>query len=201
VGDADLAPAGLHLGEGDTALVAGPARSGKSTALCHLAGLVASRRPDVAVTAVTLRRSPLSAVNGVARVVTDPSLLVEAVEAVGAATGPQLVLVDDADAVEDQGGALAGLLQQRRPDVRLVAAGRADVLRSTYGHWTAAVRRSRHGIALRPHPELDGELWQTALPRRGPSWFPPGRGYLVTEGRAELVQVAGPGASGAELES
>ena len=53
-------------------------------------------------------------------------------------------------------------------------------------------RRARIGAVLRPHLEVDGELWQLALPRRGPAAFPVGRGYLVRDGGFELVQFAGP---------
>jgi len=74
--------------------------------------------------------------------------------------------------------------------VHLVAAGNADALRAGYGHWTQTLRRSRLGVALRPNPSVDGDLWQVTLPRRTTAGFPPGRGYLIADGRIELVQVA-----------
>ena len=43
---------------------------------------------------------------------------------------------------------------------------------------------------LKPQPEIDGDLWGMLLPRRGPGRFGAGRGYLVADGEAELVQVA-----------
>ena len=192
MGDTALSPVGLRLGEGDHALVAGPARSGKSTALSTVAAVVAGHRPDVVLTAVALRRSPLRLVDGVARLVTEEAGVPATMAAVARDPAPQLVLVDDADAVGDPSGSLASLFALRRPDVHVVAAGRADVLRTAYGHWVVEVRRSRQGLALRPQVELDGELWQTVLPRRRPAPSGPGRGYLVLEGQVELIQTAAP---------
>lgn len=190
--DSSLGPAGLRLGEGDHALVSGPPRSGRSTALCTLAAVVAHHRPEVAITVVALRRSPLRHLRAATGVITDSRALSEALVAVGEAAPPQLVLVDDAEGVDDGDGAMAALLAQRRPDLHVVAAGRADALRTMYGHWSTEVRRSRQGVALRPQVDFDGELWQTLLPRHGPSQFCVGRGYLVCEGQAELLQVAQP---------
>lgn len=192
IGDTALAPVGLRLGEGDHALVAGPARAGKSTVLCTLADVVGAARPDVGVWAIAPRRSPLRDVPALSTLVTDTALVAVAVADVLAAPGPQLVLVDDADTLDDPAGAFTALLAARRPDVRLVAAARADAVRAAYGHWVAHVRRSRQGIALRPNLDLDGDLWHTVLPRRGPGRFDAGRGYLVCEGSIELVQTAAP---------
>jgi S-DNA-T family DNA segregation ATPase FtsK/SpoIIIE len=74
----------------------------------------------------------------------------------------------------------------------VVAAGSADALRSDYGHWTRAVRRARTGLLLRPDREVDGELLGTVLPRHQLEPACAGRGHLVAEGGAELVQVALP---------
>lgn len=192
VADDDLGPAVLALGPGDHALVAGPARSGRSTALLVVAETVAALRPDVAVTAVTPRPSPLGDLAG-ARIVTDLAALDEVWARLAEASGPQLVLVDDAEGVEDPAGALHRLLTARRPDLRLVAAGRVDALRGAYLPWLAEVRRTRTGVALRPNPDTDGSLWETAIARRGlPATWPAGRGVLLREGRADVVQVAVP---------
>jgi S-DNA-T family DNA segregation ATPase FtsK/SpoIIIE len=192
LGDARLEAVGLRLGDGDHALVAGPARAGKSTALCTIAAVVASERPDVGVWAVVPRSSPLLTCAAVDTTVGDPASVAALLGEVLAAPGPQLLLVDDAELLDDPAGAFAGLFAARRPDVHVVAAGRADALRAAYGHWITQVRRSRQGIALRPHLDLDGDLWHTVLPRRGPDRFPAGRGYLVCEGSMELLQVARP---------
>jgi S-DNA-T family DNA segregation ATPase FtsK/SpoIIIE len=191
IGDDALAPAGLRLGPGDHALVVGPSRSGKSTCLTVVAALLAKHRPDVRVEGVALRRSPLRSSPYPAAIANSEAALAALVEALRAETGPAVLLVDDADATDDPGG-LADLLAERRDTLRVVAAGRADTLRTTYGHWTAELRRSRQGVALRPNIDLDGDLWHTPLPRSARGGFGPGRGYLVGEGSAELLQVALP---------
>jgi DNA segregation ATPase FtsK/SpoIIIE, S-DNA-T family len=103
-------------------------------------------------------------------------------------TGPAgrllFVFVDVADRVEG----LEPLLLL--PGTHVFAAATADALRAAYGHWTQRVRRSRLGVLLRPDLDLDGELLGIGLPRRPPVAPLPGRGYLVHDGRREMVQCA-----------
>ena len=159
--------------------------------LASVAAVVRRGAPGVRITAVAIRRSPLHG-SAVDRLVTGLGHLPEALDELEAATTPQLLLIDDAELVDDPAGRLGRLLGERRPNVRVVVAGRADALRSAYGHWTSVVRRGRAGAVLRPQADVDGELWQTTLPRRGPASFPVGRGYLLTGLGFELVQFAGP---------
>ncbi len=72
----------------------------------------------------------------------------------------------------------------------MVAAGRADALRSLYGHWTSTVRKSKTGLLLRPDVDMDGDLVGAVLPRRAPVRLGAGRGYLVHNGELDLVQAA-----------
>jgi S-DNA-T family DNA segregation ATPase FtsK/SpoIIIE len=178
IGDADLQPVPILLHRGDHVLVAGRARTGRSSALVLLAASIRRARPDAVIGAVAYRPSPLHDVADL--VATDPAGL----PGVAAATA---VLVDDAELVADD-GTLAALLAN--PDVHVVAAAHPDVLRSAYGHWAHAVRRSRLGVALQPDVDVDGELLGAVLPRRQPVPVRPGCGYLVVGGRAELVQLA-----------
>jgi len=189
IGDGELTPAGIVLRDGDHALIAGPSRSGKSTALVTIAEVVAAARPDIEIHAVTPRRSPLHDCTEVVLCDAGAGDLDVAMEDRTSSGAERLVLIDDAELVEGC-DALSELLAGRRPGVHVVAAGNAEALRAAYGHWTQAVRRSRVGLALRPNPGADGDLWQTQLPRRDTSMFVPGRGYLVADGRVELVQVA-----------
>ncbi|HET9442895.1 MAG TPA: FtsK/SpoIIIE domain-containing protein, partial [Acidimicrobiales bacterium] len=184
--DATLGPAALVFRAADHASVTGPARSGKSTALCTLAAMAPA---DVDVIAVVPRPgSPLGAgAVGVDHVVTATAGLAGLVDP----GRRQLILVDDADSVDDAGGVLAGLLGAHHPGIHVVAAARPDALRSAYGHWTRDLRRSRLGLALRPEAE-DGDLFGTTLPRRHPPAPLPGRGYLVVDGAPEVIQVARP---------
>jgi S-DNA-T family DNA segregation ATPase FtsK/SpoIIIE len=121
--------------------------------------------------------------------ITQEADLAPALQAVASTDGPHLVLVDDAAGVD--AAALAELLDERRPDVHVVAADQSDVLRTAYGHWTQVVRRSRLGLLLGPPGHGDGDLWQVTLPRVqvGPL---PGRALLVAPEGIELVQAALP---------
>ena len=190
IGDADLEVVGFALGPGDHVLVAGEARSGRSTALCAIAKMAAATRRDLSITVVALRPSPLREVAGSAVLVTEPDQLAAAVAGLDERPGPQLVLIDDADVVDDS-GVLKGLAASRRPDVHVVAAARRD-LKTQYQHWAKDLCRSRVGLWLRPSPGLDGDLWSTPMPRHIPPGMPPGRGFLVADGSVELVQTARP---------
>jgi S-DNA-T family DNA segregation ATPase FtsK/SpoIIIE len=191
IGDHDLAPTGFLLGPGDHALVVGPARSGKSTTLAALAAIVDKRWPEATITAIALRRSALRESAHVQRLATDVTAAEAALAAVAENEGPHVVLVDDAELFEDGVGVLRDLLARRRGDLHVIAAGRTDGLRSAYGHWTGEVRRSRLGFALRPQ-DMDGDLWNTFLPRHRPAHLGAGRGYLIVDGQTELVQAARP---------
>jgi S-DNA-T family DNA segregation ATPase FtsK/SpoIIIE len=144
----------------------------------------------VVITAIALRRSPLHEAPEVKRLVTSADGLDAALAAALEDRAPQLVLVDDADGVDDTMGAIAALMGKGRPDLHLVVAARPDSLRNNYLHWTTAIRNSRQGLALRPNIDQDGNLWNLFLPRSGPTTFGPGRGYLIAEGQPELLQAA-----------
>lgn len=107
-------------------------------------------------------------------------------------SGPVVVLIDDAESVDDADGAIAGLLSGAGPQLHVVVAGRSDALRAAYGHWTKAVRASKTGVLLRPNADLDGDLLGANLPRRAPVRMLVGRGYVVHNGELDIVQVALP---------
>ena len=190
MGDASLAPVALRIPTGEHVLIAGPPRSGKSTCLDAIAAMVGKTNPEVAITAVAFRRSPLLTAKEVGRTVATPDALETALEEISAQPGPQLILIDDCDGVDDPMNALNRLLSASRPDLHVIAAGRADVLRGTYGNWTATLRRSRMGIGLKPDPDRDGELFGATFPRKATNQWPVGRGYAVAEGNIEVIQAA-----------
>ncbi len=190
-----LEPAAVSLHPAEHLLVAGPARSGRTTTLLTLATALRAARPDVTVVAVLPRPSPL-AEGPVDRVLGVADLYELTDLALGARTGgPLVVLVDDAELVDDGAGVLERLLLARAPDVHVVAAGRADALRTSYGAWLRLVRQSRAGLLLAPDIDLDGDLLSVRLPRRSPALPAPGRGYLVGGAGPVLIQVARPPAS------
>lgn len=176
VGGRTLDVVRIVLQAGEPFLVCGPPRSGRSTALETIGAAMLHCRPDVEL--ATLRRGK------------EPAAFVDEVREVRRRNRSVLMLIDDVERIEDTQGVLARLLADDGDDLRIVVAGRADVLRTAYGHWSAAARRSRHGLVLRPNPELDGDLWQAPLPRRLQVRGGPGRGVLVSDGSIEIVQVA-----------
>ena len=115
------------------------------------------------------------------------------VDRAAGAGGLALVLVDDAESVDDAGGVLERLSTSDLPGLLFVAAGRNDGIRTGYSHWTRPLRRSKLGVLLRPDVDLDGDILGASLPRRAPVAMVPGRGYVVNSGEAELIQVALPG--------
>jgi S-DNA-T family DNA segregation ATPase FtsK/SpoIIIE len=167
-------------------LVAGPARSGKSSALALIAHL--AKRDGAAVHLVASGRSPLGRDCARSPILTPDALGMLVDELI--ATEPvrrHVIVVDDADLIDD-GGHLERLLATHPPRVHIIAGARGDRLRTAFRHWTVEVRRSRIGILLRPD-DIDGELLGVRLPR-GVLPAICGRGYLVTERGTEIVQLA-----------
>ncbi len=192
VAESDLSVAATTLYEGDGLLVAGPARSGRSTVLAAL--VAALRAGGVHVVASGGRRSPLHACPAVDDWV-PAAELPAAAGRLRDATAPTALVVDDADLLDDPEGVLAAVVAAPGPALHVVAAARADTLRTAYGHWTGALRRSRTGLLLRPDVDLDGDLLGATLPRRAPVALTVGRGYLVADGVVTLLQAAtGPAA-------
>jgi S-DNA-T family DNA segregation ATPase FtsK/SpoIIIE len=178
------------LYEHEHGAVIGPARSGRSTTLLTLAASLRAAAPTAQVLAVARRRSPLRDHALVDRSAATDDDIRSLLDAAMVASGPTLVLVDDAEGVDDPAGALQRLLDAGPADVRVVLAGRPDTLRSLYGHWTQSVRRSKAGLLLLPDRDLDGDLLGAQLPRRVHVAMGPGRGFLVADGDVDLVQVA-----------
>ncbi len=181
--DRTLTSASLQLDDGEHALIAGPARGGKSNTLAVIAAAALAEATSVRVVAPA--RSPLRA--SLSPIVVDR--VSTAIEALAAAQSPcRLLIIDDADLIDDD-GELERLLATPPHQWHVVAAARADRLRALYRHWTIELRRSRLGVLLCPD-DTDGELLSVRLPRRAPERRIPGRGYLVADHGIELIQVA-----------
>jgi S-DNA-T family DNA segregation ATPase FtsK/SpoIIIE len=195
LGYRDLQPVGLELASGEHLLVVGPGRSGRSSLLVRLATAWRSAHPGGRLSVV---QPGTTATRSATRIATrsataSPTGILGEVFAVGelsAGDGPHLVIVDDAERVADVDGRLLALVESGAPDLLVVAAGRAEALRSSYGHWTAAVRRSRAGFVMTASSELDGDLFGAAIPRRCPLPPRPGLAWMIGPGGPELVQVA-----------
>ena len=185
-----LGPSHVELHSGEHLLVAGPARSGRSSTLALLGRMAVRVEPSATVVALVPRGAgtdlpwpcaPCSPCSTVAELA--------AAVAAAADDRPLVVLIDDAELVDDPEGVLARLLTG---EANVLAAGRTDALRSAYGHWTQDLRRRRRGLLLQPGSDVDGDLFGLSLPRWPVAPAATGRGYLVADGHSTLVQVALP---------
>ena len=181
--DDTLAPVGLTLYPGEHALIMGPPRSGRSATLFLLATMAAA--DGGRMIALASEDSPLAR---------NPDVVVathldEMLAATYSADFPILVLIDDAETVADPEGDLKAMATESGPGLHIVAAGRADRLRTAYGHWTSEIRFSRTGVLLQPTP-LDGDLFTIQLPTRPTLPNIPGRGYLIQNGQPTIIQIA-----------
>jgi S-DNA-T family DNA segregation ATPase FtsK/SpoIIIE len=172
----------IDIPDGEHALIVGPARSGRSTALQRMVLAWRQTYPDGWWCAVAPRRTVL-----------DDERLYRSLDEVVDDLPPEgrvLIAIDDADLVDDVGGALAKLAASRRPGLMIVATGKPDSLRQSYGHWTGVIRRSRLGVVMGASNDLDGDLLGASLPRHLPIAARPGLAWLVSDGDVDLVQIA-----------
>jgi S-DNA-T family DNA segregation ATPase FtsK/SpoIIIE len=168
--DRDLLPARTLLRAGATFVISGPPQSGRSTAFARLLSA-----PDRPLTAY--------------RAGDDAERFRAEVRAWLDQPRPWLFAVDDAETLPDPEGVLRDLVTRRHPDARIVVGVRADAWRSAYGAWLSELRPAAHGLALAPDAVHDADSWTVALPPVGPN-PPPGRGVLVDDGEAAVIQVA-----------
>ena len=186
----DFASGNSHsfdLPDGEHLLVVGGARSGRSSALARIAHAWREAHPDGCVATITPRRSVVGPDGPMTAALNAPDTsILDGLPP----NGQLLVLVDDAEMVDDPNGRLAALVAGGRPNTWIVAAGRPDALRQLYGHWTVVVRRSRSGLVLTGGSDLDGDLLGVALPRRTPVPARPGLAWSVANGAIALTQIA-----------
>ena len=169
-------------------LVAGPPRSGRSTALLTVAaGLRAAGLPLVALAP---RPSPLRALPGCLTGRDDAAALEQAL-----GDGRCALLVDDAELLVDAGVAWVlekAVREARDAGTAVVVAGTADELVTGFRGFVVDVRRSRAGLLLSPQGPGDGDLLGLRLSRATGGPVVPGRGLLALRGAVSPVQVALP---------
>lgn len=201
VAEHDLKPIFLELYEGEHALIGGSPRSGKSTLLQAIADSMKDLRernfhgdngleiPQIWV--VCGRRSPLMH-RQFDRMATNAEDISALVTDARMSNAPVLVLIDDAERIEDSDNAITNLLESDLPLVRVIASGKPGELRTMYSHWTKILRKSRTGMLLQPNTDYDGDLFSTNLPRRSPVALTQGRGYVILGGAPILAQMVSP---------
>jgi S-DNA-T family DNA segregation ATPase FtsK/SpoIIIE len=177
-------PVQIPLRPGTAFLIAGPPRSGRSTALLCMLAQLAPQGAQVVIAASA--RSPLAAAAVRAGLeVLGPDDALPALAGLAIERGaddpwaPVILLLDDLDRFEGARLAddVAHLLRTRPEDLAVVVTARTDEVATSYRGLAAALRRNRCGLLLQPGP-VDGDVLGVQLPRHRAA-APPGRGVLV----------------------
>ena len=186
--------AGLTLESADHVLIAGPARSGRTTALRTIARQLRSRDPNIVLVGVARSAADdLFADDGDGTPFDAGGTLAELLPVLGQVSADSrtwVVVVDDADRVDDPSDALHALIRLGRDNVHVIASIRASAGRQGWSHWTRALRSGGKGLLLHPENAVDGDLLGVRLPRAERLEQVPGRGYLVHGGTCAAIQVA-----------
>jgi S-DNA-T family DNA segregation ATPase FtsK/SpoIIIE len=191
IGGDDLDRISLSRNEiGTSFVVAGPPRSGRTTALHLIASQLTGRR----IAASCGPRSPLLDVPGVTWLPPDDQ---DHAVAIARSLHDADIIVDDVDRLAE--GALWQWLTDRigAGDAAedfgsvVVMAGASDLLAAAFRGPAAQARRAKHGVLLTPGAH-DGDLFGVRLPRADHRRDPPGRAWLAMRGAATPLQLALP---------
>ncbi|MEU7432752.1 FtsK/SpoIIIE domain-containing protein [Streptomyces sioyaensis] len=201
VGGDDLTAFGPDLAQGVPGFViAGPAKSGRSTALMNLAATFVGRRGARLVIAAP-RTSPLRQLEGyegVLAVFTGSDIEADELkEAVATASPKQpiVILIDDGELLEDcdaEDEFKRLLATGAERGIGIVIAGDEDDVCSGFSGWQVDLKKSKRGLLLSPQDTSSGELIGVRLSRSavgGP--VTPGKGLLHL-GSGEAFTVAVP---------
>ncbi|MEI2818554.1 MAG: FtsK/SpoIIIE domain-containing protein [Microthrixaceae bacterium] len=196
--DDSLGPFGLH--PGDSFVVCGPPRSGRTTALLTIVEAIRRWHPATEFFYFGNRRSPVGAQHFWSRQATTPDEAAELAEAMLAtmeesqdAAGQVIVIEAIGDFI--QGSAelvLQDLIKAARvAGATVISEGETAVIGSSWPLFKEA-RATRHGIVLQPD-QMDGDtLFGTPFGRMSRAEFPEGRGMYVRSARASRIQLATP---------
>nr|WP_308287157.1 FtsK/SpoIIIE domain-containing protein [Actinomadura parmotrematis] len=201
VGGDTLAPVGIDLlNDGPGFIVAGPPRSGRSTALwtivCSLLD-PASGGGLVPVVLICPRRSPLRQLAGRPGVlgVLGSDAASEDLDALIGDEHRYVVVVDDAELLDETelDDALRDVLRTARDGEHgVVLGGTTEDLGRGYRGFMSDTRRSRSGVLLSIESPDDGDLFGLRLPRNAAPGGPTGRGLFVAAGVTTQIQIALP---------
>jgi S-DNA-T family DNA segregation ATPase FtsK/SpoIIIE len=179
-------------------LIAGPGRSGRTTALVSLADSIRRSGEKWPIHFLAPRDAPKNvAPDAFDQLRTGIDACAEYLqnrewEAASDGSGNVVLMIDDCDELIDQfdAPAIVQAARRRPPGLWIVVAMEADAARSAYREGLKVLRRHRHGLLLSPDIDVDGELLGARLPRSSTIPGSVGRGFLVRRQELELVQVA-----------
>ena len=184
----------VELGPSEHLVVIGHRGTGRSTALATVAESLRAAAPELRVVAIGDARSPLAGSVAIDRWVdlADGNAAQAVIEDLLSADDDAVILIDDAERCAGA-ESLDRLVESRPAHLRVFAATRPDVLRSSYGHWLHRLRSNAVMLLLEPGGGPDAHaLVGRPLPRRPFVPAVPGRGELICDGDSTLVQVALP---------
>ncbi|MDQ2678249.1 MAG: FtsK/SpoIIIE domain-containing protein, partial [Actinomycetota bacterium] len=186
------------------AIVAGPARSGRTTTLATVAASFASSYLISARALAVDASGESDAAAGAWRRAWHPPGAGDSLDSVvDAALGSAehgrftLLAVDDLPELLDgpdeamvESLLLDVIERSRTLPIRVVASGEIDAMARCYGDLMSRLRSGRTGVLLRPDPDLHGGLLHATLSARDD--LPPGagRGWLISPASAQPIQVA-----------
>jgi DNA segregation ATPase FtsK/SpoIIIE, S-DNA-T family len=197
VGGEDIEPLSTNLRAGaPTFVIAGPPKSGRSTALAAIAHSALRSGYDLVIAAPRL--SPLRELDGhqnVRALFTDAEALTEEALApllVGTHK-PVLFLADDADllrSIEADMWLRTVIPHAAGTGVSFVVAGDTESLGKGFTGWLIEVRKNRQGILFRPEAMTDGDVVGTRLKRSDVGVdLPLGRGHFQSAtGTLAMIQ-------------
>ncbi|MER5973402.1 FtsK/SpoIIIE domain-containing protein [Streptomyces sp. NPDC002055] len=187
IGGDELTGFGPDLGQGTpTFVIAGPAKSGRSTVLMNMARAYLARGVRLVVAAP--RPSPLRELaghDGVLQVFTDDDIETDDfTEAISTASPeqPVVVLIDDGEMLDDcdAEGELKRVVQRgNERGLALVIAGDEEDVCSGFSGWQVDMKKGRRGVLLSPQDSSSGELIGVRITRSNVGDpVTPGRGLL-----------------------
>lgn len=199
--DRGLQPVRIDLDEGHF-VVAGPRRSGRTTALATFALSLAAAPDPVPLHLLAPRqRTPLAQLGVWASTALGTDACVERAGKIaeegrsrppGSSCAGILVIDDGEDLADGSVMDLDWIAQRgREQGLRILVGVETQAAQRAFAGWLTQVLRERQGVLLDPDPAIDGTLiGAPQLPRRTGGPWPPGRGYLVRRGVVDLVQLA-----------
>ncbi len=198
VGGDELRGHGVNLFTGvPTFVVAGPAKSGRSTVLATMARTLLDG--GASLVALAPRPSPLRTLEGtpgVAAVLTASELTEQELAPLFDGATKRVLIVDDGELLRDVAAKdwLKDLVRGARDrGVGVILGGDSSQVAGGFSGWQVEIRKNRSGILLSPQSISDGELVGARLSRSSLSTgVQPGRG-LVNLGDGELTLMQLPG--------
>lgn len=202
IAGASLQPVGVAAT--GTFLLTGPPGSGRSSALMTLVESARQSLAGAELHYIGSRRSVLAQWSNWTTTSTTAEEITETAQSLAdrllASSGDPRTVVVVERAGEFVMGAAESALQALAKACNeaghwFIAEGEMSTVRSTSG-FLGIVKSTRTGLVLQPDQDTGLGLFSTPFPRIRRVDFPPGRGFLVSKGRAGIVQVARVGVDG-----